>query len=242
MVDRQTILERLAAVSAIDRPLPASFFNLESNIAGDLTTIASTQLDRPVFLKAGGADRIRAAIVVYEEFTNSTGASDATTYSLAEGIVDSLATAENLVLYQGNTRVAADSIDYDNDTFTYTDDGSGDPLHAYYASDQQAELVFKKVAPSNVEQRLGTFDAGRSNIREQDRSPLTFQFDDPLDGVVPHKWDIRVQLNAPYSFQWADDTHGDAQATNAVIRLPARQGRSKVPDLDRFIRRHAAER
>jgi len=240
MADRQTIIERVQAVSASDRPLSPAFFDKSANTVDDLTTIAEAYLDRPLFLKDGPGERIRAAIVAYEEFTNNLAGNDQDTYSLANGIVDSLATATNLVLYQGGTRVQPDSIDYSADTFDYTDNGSGDSLHAYYVSDTQAELVFKKVAPSNVSDRLGTFDAGRSNLREQDRSPLSFDFNDPLDGVIPSKWTLKVQLDAPYTFQWDDDTD-DAPATNVALRLPARQADSRVKDLDEFIRRKSAE-
>jgi len=145
------------------------------------------------------------------------------------------------VLYEGNTRVEADSVNYTADSFDYTDDGTNNVLHAYYAVGTQAEVTLRKVANNGTRDTITSFDSSLLNRRDQSKDPVTLDLNDLLKGVIPPKWRLQVLIDAPFDLQWEDETDTDATAINAVMSIPSRRSEQKIPGLRRVIRQHASQ-
>jgi len=201
----------------------------KSNTTGELSTIAEYKANVPFMVRQDRS--VDFHVVAYEEFTNSTGANDQTTYNLAHNIIDADGVAVDLVLYQGGTAVSEDSIDYGADSFDYTDDGSGDPLDAYYVVADKARTVFRRQAPRNKHSDMMELDAGFANRRDQREDPLTFDFAHPVEAIVPTDWKLQVKLDASYSVQWQDGTRANATADNLYLSVPIQQANSPVEGL-----------
>jgi hypothetical protein len=182
----------------------------------DETAILEYKTDQPFALRNGA--RYRIVPVVRETFTTD-GNNDQDTFNLSADIIDS-DVSDDLVLYEGDQRVSEDSVDYANDSFDYTDNGTGDDLTAYYVSATQANLKLKKVGPggSNGE-TLVRHDAGLLNRRDPNRDPLTLELDaSPLQAVVPADYTLKWTISGSYSAGWDPDT--DPEPVNLIVSVP----------------------
>lgn len=228
-------LEMLRSTPAQNQRLRTSDWTQTGNTTGSLTRIARFQAERPIRVRPGIQADVH--VVAYEGFTSPDLSSNSqNTYNLSHNIIDAAAVADDLVLYQGTSQVSADSVDYANDSFDYTDNGTGDELHAYYVVADQALLEFRKTAPKNVHDTMKETDAGFANRREQTRDPVVFDFDNPIDGIVPTDWFIDVLIDAPYAVQWEDDTHSAATPTNLLLEIPIRRAEAEIPGLDQVVK------
>lgn len=234
---RRQVMKALADVPRTHHRLSAAAgdWSVSGNTSGELTQIASFQAKRPLAVREGVMTDVH--IVAYEGFTSPDLSSNSqNTYNLSNDIIDAPAVADSLVLYQGTSPVTADSVDYSANSFDYTDDGTGNELHAYYIVGDQALVDIRKVAPKNVHQTMKELDAGFANLRDQGKDAVTFDFDDPLEAVIPTDWTLEVHIDAPYTVQWADDSDSAATADNLLLDVPIARARDKIPGLEDVVK------
>jgi len=226
---REEVLNRLRSVQTSNQWIRTSDWDQSQNTTGELSKIAEFQADQPIAVRGGVAADVH--LVAYEQFTTDGTADNQETFNLSHDIVDAVSVADDFVLYEGGSAVDAGSVNYANNSFDYTDDGTNNTLHAYYVVGEQALLQFRKTAPKSHWDVLKELDSGIVNLREQTRDPVTFDFRDPFDPVIPTDWRLEVYLDASYPVQWADDTDSEATADNLMLDVPIRRSAEEIPGL-----------
>jgi len=216
-----------------------SFF---AGTSGSRTLIASYQAPNPMVLRP---DRpIRLATPAFETATTS-GNGNQETFNLSNSVVQS-PTSVDLILYSDGAIATADSIDYANDTFDYTDGGAAEDLAVYYLSDDDADLEIERQAPKtvgNVSDRVFDSPMALMHQRDQDEQPRTFEVNDgPLARVVPTDWTINVYIDAEYTTKFEDSANGGTEAVNGLLSVPYKQGHREVDGLGKAVARNIVDR
>ncbi|WP_255198011.1 hypothetical protein [Halorarius litoreus] len=217
-------------------------FSLTDGTANERTMVASYQARGvPFEVREDAAARI--SFVTAEEFT-ADGTDNVETHNLSYNLVETKNT-QNLVLYADGSRVQPDSIDYAGNSFDYDDGGNNEVLHAFYVARDPGSVTIEKVAPkaqASISETLTQDTTSALADRDQNKEPVTFEFTDALEGVVPANWRLNVYVDAPAPVRWDDDnlgtTNGDV-ATNAVVSLPIVQYEQGVPGLEDAVKRSA---
>ncbi|WP_144901359.1 hypothetical protein [Halobellus captivus] len=222
----QQILNRLANVKTSRETLKRGDFEEKAHAGGSgESVILEYQADQPIALRPGVPYRI--VPVARESFT-SDGSGTQQTFTLSHNLIDS-DVSDDVVLYVDGAITQPDSIDYANDSFDYTDDGTNQDLTVYYVAATQASVKLKKVAPggSNSES-LVEHDAALINRRDPNRDPNTFSFNaSPLQGTVPKNWSLQWTVDGP--FNAGRDPATDPAPVNMLVSVPI--NRSTVSDI-----------
>lgn len=200
----------------------------------DRERIARFKATRP--LVARGDKRFQVAVPAYESFTTDGTAGNTETFALAHSLIKQPNT-ENLVVWEAGTYVggeaALDAVDYTNNTFDYTDDGTANTLHVWYMSGADAALEIEKVA-SNDNNQQGLYSESLSLVHKTNQSeqPETPDVNEtPLNPAVSTDMHVDIYLNADYSFRWSDpDGHG-ATPTNMLFSFPVDHKRQSIAGL-----------
>lgn len=209
------------------------------------TEMASIQVKRAHALL--GDSPVDLSIVAYETKTADGTGGDQETFTLSHNPVDSNATAQPVVAYEGNSRLSIDSVDYAANTVTVTPANASSTIGFFYASGEQAQVEIRKEAPGNKAHRdLFVGDLSILHMRDHGKEPLTFDFsaDDPLAPIVPKDWSLKVYVDAPYPAYWAADVGGDGneeQAINALVGIDYRAAVDTIEGLPSAVARNAAE-
>lgn len=218
--------------------------DLSDGTADERTEVASFRADVPFAVREGAAARLM--FVAGEEFTTDGTADNTETFNLANNVVETSNT-ENVVLYEGGSRVQPDSVDYSADSFDYTDDGTGNTLHVFYTARDPGAVTIEKVAPktsSQVSKELADDATSALADRDQNKEPVEFEFTHPLEGVVPMNWTLKIYVDAPFAVRWDDSGLANPNdpndvASNAIIDLPIYQFERSVPGLEKAVKRAA---
>lgn len=234
--------DRVANADTSRTTITKAALSLESGAPGSRERVASVQFNRPHSLLEGYT--LDLALLAYEEFTSDATAGDSETFDLSHQPVDSGAT-DPFVLYDDGERVEPDSVDYEAETFTYTDAETGSTLAAYYASGAQAQVEVQKTAPNGTNETLLADDIGLVHMRDTAKEPLEFEFSHFWQSTIPQDWTLDIFVKAPYTVTFAMDVDGDGQtepATNAIVSFPAVQADENIDGLKRAVRMAAADR
>lgn len=225
------LMARIRSISRKQRLKPDSF-EWSASSQGQDSIIATMQVETPHILRAGKSMRLH--IPAYETRTTD-GSGNAQTFSLTHPLQDAPANPEDLSLWANGAKVQPDSVDYDNDQFTYTDDGTAQDLEVFYLSNTQAELKVRLKAPKNVHNDPISRDAGTLNIRDQNLEPVTFEPRQPMEGLAPKNYEIQVFINAPYTVRYQSDST-DAYADNLMLSIPVFKSNKPINGLPRAKR------
>ena len=244
MVEDRILKELREADTYTDQFTRASF-DLSAGVAGSSELVAETQVRRPHALEQGVP--IDVAIMAYEEFTADGNAGNSETLTLSHDPVDSTATPEPVVVYEGDSRLRIDSRDFENDTVTVTPANADSTLGVFYASGEQAQVAVQKTAPgSQAQETLYSGDIGLLHLRDTAREPITLSFSgSPLQGVIPTDWRLQVYVDAPYTARFAKDVGGDGseeQATNALLGFSYRATKDDIEGLKTAVATDSAGR
>jgi hypothetical protein len=212
------------------------------NTQNELEEIARYTIPRPRVLR--GDKPVRLVVPAYETFSTNGTADDTETFSLSNDIIQSDA-AEDLVLYDDGSRVDEDSIDYANNSFDYTDSGTGSDLDVWYVCSDAARVLFEKEAP-----------AGQSTINEEvfeSNTALLHRRDQQTDGitvdtsgkgeafpVLPEDYDLVVKVDAPYTVRFEDDDAEGLTPTNMHLLIPTEHFEESPPGLGEAVKRDIA--
>ena len=232
------IIQALKQVPASSTQLKRSQFNLSNGTANQRTKIAEYEAESPMFLRPDAP--MRLAFTVVEQF-QTPGDGSQTTYDLSNDLLDTPNTVP-LVLFESGTRVQPDSVDYDDDSFTYTGPGSAKYLHAVYVPRNATRIDIERQAPKS---QGAVSDIPYDDVtsllheRNQNKEPPTMDADHLLDLVVPRKWKLQVYAEGPVGFDWDDSDTANAQgvtASNAVVTVPVRKATQDVTGLAQAVK------
>ncbi|USZ73239.1 hypothetical protein [Natronosalvus halobius] len=230
----QGIIKELAQMPATPARLERDSFDHHNGEAGSRSLVASFRAPNPLVLRS---DRpIRVVITAFDSFTTD-GSGNSQTFELSHDLVES-PQSQDLIIFADGARVKPDAVDYDADSFDYTDGGAGEDLAVYYISGADCEIEIEKQAPSSqgsVSERVFEEPLSLLHQRDQDEQPRYFELGaSPLQAVVPRKWRLNVYADGEYGATWDDETTGTS-ARNAVLSLPYKQGRGEVNGLGRAV-------
>lgn len=211
---------------------------------GKRTSVAEFQTNRPLAIRNGFP--VDLAIMAYEEQTADGTAGDQETFTLSHNPIQSGATSDNLVVYEGDTELAVDSVDFDADTVTVTPANAGSTIGFFYASGDQARVEIHKEAPNGTHEPLWSGDLKLLHMRDHEKDPVSFNFTQSYwQSILPTDWTLKVYVNAPYIARFGKDVGGDGaeeRATNALLGIPFAGGTGEIEGLSQTVRLDAANR
>ena len=217
MVDTAEMAERVGQMDRSRSKVLKSDFSLSEGVSGEESVVAEFQSPQAIALRTDKP--MRLAVPAVESYTTDGSTGNQETISLANDLIETPNT-EDVVLYdedQGQY-VQPDSIDYDADEVTFTDNGSTnyEVKVAYMASNPGTIKILKQAPQSQGRVEEVIFDdvSELINYTDQDSSPITLDLNQStLQRVVPEKYSIKVEVDLPYSasFDWR----------NGVLEVPA---------------------
>lgn len=238
MPSMESVVNRLQQTPATNQRLRRSDFDLGAANANQRSRIARFEADSPIAFRDG---TLRLAFTVAEQFTTDATAGNVETFNLSNDALNSRNTT-NFILYEGGAQVAADAVDYAADSFDYTDDGTGNVLTAFYVARDPVGVEIEKVAPKaqgSVSEVVYDDVTATLHARDQNREPPEWDFNSPLQAVVPRKWYVDVYADGDPALALTDENKNSPQgvtAVNAVISLPIRRASQDVPNLGRAVK------
>jgi hypothetical protein len=241
MATKEQVIEVLRETPSESQRLRKDDFDLSNGGSGQRSRIATFEAESTLSLRRDAP--MRLMFIEVEEFTTDGTADNTETFTLSNNLIETVNTAD-LVLYDDGTRVQPDAVDYGAESFDYTDSATGSTLHAYYVARDPVKVEIERRAPraQGAVQDV-VFDDVTSILHErnQNKEPPEFDFDHPLDSIVPRKWYIDVYAEGPVGFDWDDDGTNnpqDTEATNALLSLPVNRAKQDVPGLAQAVREH----
>lgn len=236
-MSKEEVLKRLREVSTRTTDLSKPDMTLSENTTNQESVVASYSADLPLAVREGKP--ITLALAAFDTWTTNSTSGDSETFSFAHNIIES-PTTSNFVLYEGGSLVQPDSVDYANNSFTYTDDGTGNNLYGFYIADNPGTLTIRKVSPGGIPEDIHTVNLAIAHARDQHRQPLTADFRHELQPVVPRNWDLEIVVDVDYQIDFEADGAPEATAANAIIDIPIREARQNIDGLGRIVREAAA--
>lgn len=230
----------LAQVPATEQQLKRGDFTLTNGTANARTKVASFRAESPIAFRE---DAVRMMFVTVEQFQTNATAGDTETFNLSNDIIPTSNTTD-FVLFEGGNRVQPDSVDYAGNSFNYTDNGTGNYLHAYYVFGDPVKVEVVKQAPKSqgrVEETVYDDVTSILHERNQHKEPprMDFSTRSPLAPVVPRKWTVDIYADGPLPIEWDDANEANPQnttAVNAVVSLPVNRAQRDVPNLAQAVK------
>lgn len=230
--------ERFQRADLTKGPLSKDKFDLSSDTANERTSIAEFEAPYPFAFRES---EVRLAFTTKDTFTTG-GAGAQETFTVSNGLAET-ANTQALLVWSDEAGadysvVQPDSIDYDADSFDYTDSGAVEELDVYYVPSDPLLIEVWKEKPGNTgaigEMVYDDYTADL-HIRDQNESAPKMTFNkSPLQPVVPRKWSVKVYSNGNYALAWKDDTNG-TYASNAVMNFPVLRAGRDVDGLGRAV-------
>lgn len=238
MANAQDAIEAVASMPHSRTQFTRGDFELSAATASDgMETVAERQVKRLTTVRPGSFD---LDLVAYESFASDSTTGDTDTFNLSHYPIKTDSVAEDFVLYEGGERVPADnySVDFDGNTVDYTGSETSNALHAFYTSAQQARYEIRKVAPNGTSETLDEGDLSLVLRQDANKSPLEFDPDHALQGVLPAYWTLQIRVDGPYSVRWtADAADGTARADQMLADLPVNIADRDAPEfIDKVTR------
>lgn len=238
---RHDALERLQQSNLKQSNLTKGDFDLTADTANERTLIAEFEAPYPIVFRE---KEIRLAVTVVESFT-TTATADTETFNLSQDIANT-ANTQAFVLYtdgdgsgSGFNVVQPDSVDYDADTFTYTDSANAENLYAYYVARDPLKIELWKEKPGttgSIGEMLYDDYTADFHVRNQNDEAPRMEFNkSKYQAVVPKDWKVRMYSDGDYSLAWEDGNSDGTTATNAIINFPAFRAPRNISGLSREV-------
>ncbi len=242
--NEDVVRQRVRAASPHRDTFTKADFDLSTGVPDSQEVVAELQVKRPHVLQS--FEEVDLAVMAYEEFTANGTGGDQETFNLSHDLVESGATDQPVLVYEGDSHLATDSIDYDADTVTVTPANADSTIGIYYSAGDQAQLTVQKVAPNGTTEKLHTADLGLVHLRNHAKDPMDFDLTDSFwTPYLAKDWKLQVVLEAPYTARWAKDIGGDGNdetATNALVSIPYKSTQTNIDGLGAVLRTDAARR
>ncbi|WP_323192849.1 hypothetical protein [Halostella sp. PRR32] len=215
------------------------------NTTGEESVVADLQAERPVALRDDKDADLKLVIPAWESFSTDGTGGNTETFNLSNDIIDSPSTV-SFLLYEEGSLVDADSVDYANNSFTYTDDGTNNTLDVFYVPRTPADVRLKKVisdGTTSIGQDVYEENTAILHSRDQAEQPTEVDVSSSeLERYIPRKSNLQLIVNADYTvrFEAPERTNGVPKATNAILSVPKFQTESNVPGLQQAVKADAA--
>ncbi|GAA0648749.1 hypothetical protein [Salarchaeum japonicum] len=219
-------VRQLQQVPTARNTLSASDFETKDAVAGERTRVATHQFNRPVAVKGGETYNID--LIAHERFTSDGTTGDQEEFTVSHNVFESPSIPVDVVAYEDGSRLSVDSVDYGADTVSVTPANADSTIDLFYVSADQARLEIRKTAPNGTFETIDEADIGLANRRNQNKTPLRFDFDHPLQGVLPTDWSLDIYVDGPYEVAWSLDN--GASATNQLVSIPIERSEREIPD------------
>jgi len=222
-----------------DDQFGTSDFERVPSVPNESSTVAEVQVQRLVTLKPGAFD---LDLVAYESFPSDSTTGDTDTFEPSHYPTRTDSVAGDFVLYAGGQRVPESdyTVDWDASpvTFDYSGPETADDLHAFYVSRQQARYEIRKVAPNGTYEVIEEGDLSLALRQDSNKTPLEFEPDHALQGVLPAYWKLQVRVDGPYTVRWdVDAGDGTATADQMLVDFPINRATRDAPEfVDGVIR------
>jgi len=236
--------ERLAATAASPTTVTPRTFRedgtTDANVTGQRSRVARLRVDTLLRLHQGRDNPLRVAVPAYESFTSDGTGGNTETFDLSNDLLDAPVTESVDVWIGGSHYGSPDAVDYDAATIDVTDTGSNNTVHVWYTAADAATLELVKSTPNagtNSSQELYSENLRLVHQTEQQEQPefLTLN-QSPLQEWVAEDMAVDVYVTAPYSVRFSDPDGDGAVPTNALLNLPAHEGKDTVPGMAAAVR------
>jgi len=232
------VMQRVADTRWQHTRLNVGQMTTSATSSGTLDTLAKFKAETPLEIRQGPP--VDLHIPAHETFTDD-GADNDETASLSHDLVDAPGSSQDVVVWNDGTLVGTPkSVDYAADEITIDTNGNNETYDIYYLTGDQARTAIRIKAPRNVYNDAAERDAGLANLRDQGKDPITFEFANPFEGVVPQDYTVKVMLDAPYSTEYENATR-DATANNLLLSLPVKEAASEIEGLPAIKRAMVGE-
>jgi len=236
--------ERLAATAASPTTITPRTFResgqTSANVSGQRSRIARLRVDTLYRLHSGRGNPMRVAIPAYESFTTDGTADNTETFSLSNDVLDAPVTEAVDVWLDGSHYGTPDAVDYDANTIDVTDSGTASTVHVFYTAADAANLELVKSTPnagSNSSQELYNEQLRLVHQTEQQEQPEFLTLNQtPLQEWIAEDMALDVYITAPYTVRFEDPDGDGAIATNALLNIPAHEGKDTVPGMASAVR------
>ena len=226
-VDAQAVMQTLQQVPRRETQITPSDWSFQGTVMNQKDLFAEFQVETAHRIVPGRPIDIH--VPAHETFQTS-GNGNQETFNLSYDLVDAPAVVDDVVLYSDGNAASEDSLDYDADSFDYTDGGTVEDLDVFYLVSDQAEITLRLQDPKNFQNEPISVEGGRLNLRDQGRDPVTFEPSQPLEGVIPTDYNLEWYINAGYSFAYEGNQTG-ATADNLMLHLPVYRASQEVQGL-----------
>lgn len=235
----KSVAKQLRNATGTQQRLKRQNFTLTNGAVAGETTIATHEVEAPLLFRQGA---VRLMLVAEEDFTTD-GSGTQQTFNLSGDVIPTNNTTD-FVLYEGGSRVQADSVDYAANSFTYTGPGNAANLHAYYVFRDPVQVEITKTAPKSqgrVEEVIYDDVTSVLHERNQNKEPPVIDFSGKkhpeLAAAVPRKWNINITATPDGNVApaWSEDTD-DTVAVNAVVSIPVNRANSDIPGLSQAVK------
>lgn len=229
------IKQKLAQVDASNTDISLSDFDeMQEAEPGEWSTIGSYEAETPILLRRDKP--LRMVLPVFEEFDHNGGEES---YELNFPVLEQRNTRTAVAYVDGDR--APSELDYEEGEITVDYEDVGD-LEVYYVTEEPGEIEIQIAAPraqNSVSQTVFDETTKLLFVKDQNKEPAFFEASDPMDLIVPRKWDIeiRVKSDADYSLAVGDEEHNQVPS-NAIVDFEVRKASDDVEGLSQAKKRH----
>ncbi len=222
------------------RTLGPSRFDTDPGTAGQRSRVARYRTGSLLAVLAGRSNPFKIAMPAYESFTTDGTGGNTETFTLSNDLIDPPHTQGIVVWENGSYQGMPGTVDFANNTFDYTDDGTSNTLHVFYIAGDAATLEVRKSAPSSstkASQVLYEENLALVHETDQNDQPEFFEFGEtPLQQFVGTDQAIDVYIDAPYTVRFSDPDGDGAEPTNALLNIPTAETGESVQGLPGIIK------
>lgn len=235
-MNRQTILDRLANASGANQRLTLANFEITGDTPNKRSKFAEMKTESPLVLRE---DNIRMVFTVHETVTADGTDGNSETFQLASNLIDT-PNATPLVLYDAGQRVQPESIDFDADTFTYSDPSAGDELDVFYVAQDPVSVEIERRAPQAQGKVSDVVFDGVTEMlhqRNQNKNAVELNFAEPLERAIPKNWRVELYAEGPTALGFETGDGDEAvEAVNAVLSIPVTRGHERIDGLAQAVK------
>ncbi|MCJ0620113.1 hypothetical protein JZX76_11505 [Haloarcula hispanica] len=241
----QRVIKQLKQMPGTPDRLERDEFDLFNGEAGSRSLVASYQAPKPLVLRQ---DRPVRVILTALDLDTATGDGASESFDLSNEVIEAPNSVDVVLYADGNKVPQSDfTVDYVNNSYSYTDDGTAQELAAFYIARDPVQFQIEKEAPRSqggVNEIIFDEPTSLLHTRDQNEQPRFFDVgDSPLHPVVPENWKVNVYADPDGAYGPAfDDSRNDTFAVNAILSLPYKQGAGSIDGLGKAVAHDIVDR
>ena len=240
----ESVQQRVQEVETTQDRLNRDQFAFSAGSNGQETVVAEFDADQDLAIDADR--RFALAPVAFETFATDGNAGNKETFALGNDLIESEYVSSSIEVFKDDgasvTAVEPDAVDFANDSFDFTDGGTGNDLYVFFAPGDQARVLVRKDDPRGTQDDLIELDVGLIHRRDRFDSPLEFDFARALESVFPDNFRLQVVVDAPYVTRYRYEGGSEpVTAPNGILSVPIRRAQEPINELATAVRHQIAE-